>query len=304
MRSRLLRGRTERASGADAAAGEPALGDSAAPPRGGDARVSVALLRGGDHEGVGEIAAIAEGAVAVALSRGGCAKQYPHRHPNEDAAGFARGGSGVLLAVADAHAGREASELAVQALLARCGAAWTGAGAPAWPEAAREALAGVHAEVVAASVRAGNETTRTTLAFALVRPEDDLLAWASLGDSHVFRAGAGGVEELAAGREDPSWFVGSAARAPEDLAARLRAGHGPLAAARAVVLVTDGLSEQGIGVDDPAAAVGEALAAAAAEAPDLRALCCARALLTRAFEAHRRHGGGDNLGAAVWLRDA
>ena len=44
------------------------------------------LLLGRDHTEIGAIAAESEGALAVALSRGGARKLYSHHDPNEDAA--------------------------------------------------------------------------------------------------------------------------------------------------------------------------------------------------------------------------
>ena len=60
-----------------------------------------ALLRGREHVELGAVAAVAEAGVAIALSRGGAAKRYPHSDPNEDAAGFATADAGVCAAVAD-----------------------------------------------------------------------------------------------------------------------------------------------------------------------------------------------------------
>ena len=45
-----------------------------------------ALLRGREHGLLGAVDAIAEGNAAIALSRGGAAKRYAYREPNEDAA--------------------------------------------------------------------------------------------------------------------------------------------------------------------------------------------------------------------------
>src|SRR3972149_99852 len=71
------------------------------------------LLHGREHTKIGAVAALAEGRCAIALSRGGYAKGYVHRDPNEDAAAFAFGAEGMLLAVADGHGGHEAAGVAV-----------------------------------------------------------------------------------------------------------------------------------------------------------------------------------------------
>jgi hypothetical protein len=69
-----------------------------------------------------------------------------------------------------------------------------------------------------------------------------------------------------------------------------------------VVLATDGLSEQGVGVTDPAAVVCDAVTAGAPAAADLRALETARGVAERSNAAHRQNPSGDNVGVAVaWL---
>lgn len=250
------------------------------------------------------MAALAEGAAALALSRGGADKPYAYVDPNEDCAGFACGPGGVLLVVADAHRGCQASHVAVEALLERFGAKWTDTAPPAgpWAETAARAAAEVHAEVLRRALDGRNPESRTTLAFALARPADDLLAWGCIGDSHVFAAAGAEVEELVAERDPPSWFVGAAQRQPEEMGERLHAGSAVAAGRRALVLVTDGISERNIGVEHPEQAVSEAVQTAAAAKPELRALEAARRLAELAQEAHRSHGAGDNVAAAVlWL---
>lgn len=262
------------------------------------------MLRGRDNVLLGRVSALAEGAAAVALSRGGADKPYPYVDPNEDCAGFARGSGGVLMAVADAHKGCDASQIAVESLLEGFGEAWTGAAAPSapWPEAAARAAADVHAEVLRRAACGGNPESRTTLAFALVRPGEDLVAWGSLGDSHVFLAGGEATEEVAEQRDPPGWFLGAAQREPAEIGARLHAGSAPAAGRRAIVLVTDGISEQHIGVEHPEQAVAEAVRTASAAQPELRALETARGLAELAQDAHRSHQAGDNVAAAVvWL---
>jgi serine/threonine protein phosphatase PrpC len=261
------------------------------------------VLRGREHTELGAVAALAEGRCAIALSRGGFRKGYHHRDPNEDVAGFALGREGTLVAVADGHGGCDAAELAVTALLERFAEGWTGSAvlAGAWPEQARRALAILHAELVERGSGGGNPEARTTLAFALARPGEDLLALASVGDSHVFVADASGARDLAHRGGERPVYLGSPSLEPENLVARAVLGAGPLAGAQAIVLATDGLSEEGIGVDAPDAAVLDALAHAASARPALRALEAARGLVEHALASHRRRRAGDNVATAVWL---
>jgi hypothetical protein len=81
--------------------------------------MSTARLHGADHRVLGEIASIAEGGAAIALSRGGAPKRYAHADPNEDAAGFAVSGWGALAVIADAHAGHQAARAAVDRVCRR-----------------------------------------------------------------------------------------------------------------------------------------------------------------------------------------
>jgi hypothetical protein len=268
--------------------------------------MKTAVLRGREHSLLGGIAAIAEGSAAVVLSRGGARKAYYCTDPNEDAAGFAEGEGGALLLVADGHYGHQAAEVAVEELLEVHAPRWTEREFPAlresWATLAVEALAGANAAILECVARGGPSTSRTTLALALVRPVDDLLAYASVADSHLFRVGARDVVDLARRSAPRDFFLGSPADTPESLAGKCTLGSESLAGTRGVVLATDGLSERGIGVEAPAAAVAEVAALAErAEAP-LRALELARGVVERALEAHRRHGAGDNVAStALWL---
>jgi serine/threonine protein phosphatase PrpC len=265
-----------------------------------------ALLRGRDHTHLGVTAAIAEGRAAIALSRGGAPKSYSHRDPNEDVALFVLGEGGILLAVADGHGGCDASEAALEKLLAVHAPAWTAVEAPdlrgSWPARACGALADLNAAILERVARGGADTARTTIAFALLRPAEDLLAFASLGDSHIFQLVAGEAQELGHEGERRSCYLGRASETAESLEDKHVAGVQSLAGTRAVVVATDGLSEQGIGVAVPEDAVAECAAAAEQGKPDLRPLATARGVVERALAEHRRHRSGDNVAAAVaWL---
>jgi serine/threonine protein phosphatase PrpC len=265
-----------------------------------------AVLRGREHTVIGAVATIAEGRCAVAISRGGAGKTYAHTDPNEDVAAFRAGEGGVLLAVADGHWGCDAAELAVERLVERHARHWTGASATGlaalWSSQARGALVDVNETIVREAVRRGAAAARTTLALALLRPGDDLFAWASMGDSHVFCIVPGGAEDHALAPDTPRGFLGSAQETAVGLREKCVLGTAPLGGIRAVALVTDGLSETGIGVADPAAAVAAAVRDAAGASGDLRPLAAARAIVERALAAQRDNRAGDNVAAAVaWL---
>jgi serine/threonine protein phosphatase PrpC len=262
-----------------------------------------AQLRGPDHPTLGGIAVVAEGPVAIALSRGGAPKRYAHREPNEDAAGFAWSDWGVVLAVADGHEGSAAACLAVERVIAQH--------APRWLERAPIALdtrfsleaaalvRAVQAQILADPRAAGS---RTTLAVALARPREGWLGLISVGDSLLFTHGAAGVHTLGTSSDAPTVFLGSQRLELADLVAATFVDVVALHGQGAVVLASDGLSEQGIGVADPEAAISPAAAQAARAADALRPLTLARGVVSRALDAQRAQRSGDNIAsAALWL---
>jgi hypothetical protein len=80
-------------------------------------------------------------------------------------------------------------------------------------------------------------------------------------------------------------------------------GERSLGDLRAIVLATDGLSEPGIGVKDPAQSVFGVVSDVEVDAPvDRRATDTCRAIAETAMRAHRRQKAGDNMGCSViWL---
>jgi len=270
-----------------------------------------ASLFGRDHTTVGALAAIAEGSVAITLSRGGAAKGYAHTEPNEDAALFAYGPGGALVAVADGHHGATGAQ-AVMTYLETDWADRLTASAPLLPDAttwqseAARLLGGANHAVLADAARRGLPPAPTTLALAVWRPAEALLLWAGIGDSHVFtvdRAGASDPLRCALA-ERRTGFFGYEALSATALAERSASGACALAGLRAVVLATDGLSESGIGVDDPEQTVHAAVDSVRDVDPDLRPLELARRVSRAAMAAHRRHASGDNIAsAAIWLAD-
>jgi len=266
--------------------------------------VRSALLRGREHPWLDAVDAVAEAHAAIALSRGGARKRYPHTEPNEDAAGFALGAEGAFVAVADGHGGFEGSEVTLEHLLGGPAAQWTEApGALDADGFRRQALAALLDANDAVHRERGGRVARTTVSFAVLLRAPLRLLHAAVGDSHLFVAGAAGVREVAPAAQ-PVGFLGMASESVEALAPVVRIGEEPLAGVRAVVLVTDGLSEKGVGVADPAAAVAEAVRHAERAPAGSRALEVARDLAESALAAQRRQRSGDNVAVAVlWLGD-
>jgi serine/threonine protein phosphatase PrpC len=137
------------------------------------------------------------------------------------------------------------------------------------------------------------------LAIALARPREDRLSVAAVGDSHIFRIDAEGATELGwqtLGRENPHYL------GPEEETwhrPNAALSETPLSGTRCLVLVTDGLSEPGIGVDDPAAVLSAASSEARSVELARRPQWLARRIVELAQESHRRHRSGDNVAAAV-----
>lgn len=269
------------------------------------------FLRGRDHHRIGSLTLEGLGPVAAALSRGGARKTYDHTDPNEDCVAFALGDGGELVIAADGHHGDLGSEAAVQAILGDFAARFTAATPPttspdAWRELAFDALLRANHAVLEIAGRNNLRPAPTTLVLAVLRPAEDLLLHASVGDSHLFAIDATGATEL--GGRDPAWkftpFLGYE-EARRDLLERYsRVGVRSLEGLRAVALATDGLSELGIGVENPGGTVHASVARIEpGTAADLSALRACRAIVEDAMDAHRRQEAGDNLACSVvWLQ--
>jgi len=259
---------------------------------------------------VGGLELIGEGPAAVALSRGGARKTYSYTDPNEDCVAFALGPAGQLVVAADGHHGQLGSEAAVAAILEDFAGPWTASEAPArneaeWRDQAFEALLRANRAVLETAARHGLPPAPTTFVLALTRPGENLLLHLSVGDSHLFAVDRDIAVEL--GGSDPDWkftpFLGYE-EANRDLLERYsRVGQRSLDELRAVVLATDGLSEPGIGVNDPAGTVLGAVSRVELDAPsDRRAVDTCRGVVEVAMASHRRLRAGDNVACSVvWL---
>lgn len=265
-----------------------------------------ALLRGREHTVLGGVSAVAEGPAAIAISRGGAPKTYAYRDPNEDAVAFATSPRGTAIAVADGHSGHRASEVALERLLDAHAERWLEAEANAlrrdWHDDAAEVLFDLNNAVLTSAGRGGGQATRTTLAVAVARPGEDLIAFLSMGDSHIFEVYPDGVSELGAPGDARIAFLGHPTDDRSRLRDKYRAGVMTLESGRALVLATDGISEPGIGLANPVASIAACAADCEREKPDLRPLGVARGLVELALEAQRLQRAGDNIAAAVvWL---
>jgi hypothetical protein len=168
-----------------------------------------------------------------------------------------------------------------------------------WQKIALETIGAIQTALVSRVAQGVRGHSRTTLALALVLPDDDLFAFVSVGDSHIFRVCPNEVVDLGSHAEGLRCFLGNPA---DDLAALARnsvMGVESIANARALILATDGISEPGIGVDVPEFSVSECATGADRFAPELRPLELARRVAESSLAAHRRHRSGDNIATAV-----
>jgi serine/threonine protein phosphatase PrpC len=264
-----------------------------------------AQLRGHDHCQIGAVELIAEGPCAVAISRGGAAKTYSHTDPNEDACLFACGSGGALVAVADGHHGAGGSEIALDYLMENCAEAWTN-DAPLTPDhfkqTAREALKEANTAILREAERCRIPPAPTTLSLAIARPGDDLLYHLSVGDSHIFCLREGELRDVgwAADTRDHPHFLGDSKHA--ELTSRLTVACERIDDLLALVLVTDGFSEQGIGFPDPQDALSRILERSLGVEPDRKAVETCRGVADAAISIQRTNRAGDNIACAVWIR--
>jgi serine/threonine protein phosphatase PrpC len=263
---------------------------------------TIAVLRGSESQIIGGVSVISEGCAAISLSQGGFKKRYSHTDPNEDAAAFALGEAGVLLAVADGHNGCGAAESAIDELMLRAGALLTRNGHAAddwWQKNALETIGAIQTALVSRVAQGVRGHSRTTLALALVQPGEDLLGFASVGDSHIFRVCPNEVVDLGIHSAGLRCFLGNPADDLGALAEKSVVGVESLANTRAVILATDGISEPGIGVDIPEFTVSECATGSDRFATELRPLELSRNVAEAALAAHRHHRAGDNIATAV-----
>lgn len=266
------------------------------------------ILLGQKFPHLGAIDTVAEGAAAAAISRGGASKVYKHVDPNEDAALWATGPGGTLLAVADGHNGTHGARAAVEALARdtsniACALEAPCSGEAAWCEWLYATVQATNEGIVQETKARQLGPAPTTLCIAILRPAEGAWAWAGVGDSHVFSFDGDGARDRGwkghSPRRERAHFLGVAEESWHRSNTAL--GWGTLEGVESIVLATDGLSEHGIGVEDPAATVAQAAASACAIPVPRRAQWLAREVAQRANASHRQNKSGDNISTAVWV---
>ncbi len=197
-------------------------------------RYRIATLWGDHHPQLGEIATAAvEPSAALALSRGGYPKAYPHLDPNEDGALASTDGERWLLAVAAGHNGFDAAR-AAQDALANAAESILGAAAASPQDAQLDAFTLAHAAVTAtvAGLDGQRRESGTALSIALVTP--GRLYAATLGDTVVLRIKRGRPGRTTEDVTSTGPFLRPHGPTPGPRSCRLRHGD-------RVVLASDGL---------------------------------------------------------------
>jgi len=251
------------------------------------AALETLLLLGEDHTAYGafEVRASAGARAACAISRGHrpTASSAPLKvDPNEDAVLVLDDGDAVLLAVADAHHGREAGHR----LLERIAKTLT----PDVPSL--HALA----ETLAGCAGAGGDTpSETTLVVAVCQRRARRGFGLSFGDSSAFLVGGDEPPRRLAGKRSTFVSPGDASSLARERGASFRFVGAP---GRLLVAFTDGVDECCYG--RPALSVGPAHLEALYREVGARAEAYARGLARLALEGVGGHPGGeDNLAIAV-----
>lgn len=246
------------------------------------------LLLGEDNTDWGAVGirAGATGRVACAISRGrrpALPSSAPTKvDPNEDAVLALDDGDAVLLAVADAHHGREAGHRLLERIAAGL----------------RTDLPSLHAlaEALAGLAGAGGETpSETTLAVAVCRRSSRRGFGLSFGDSSVFLVGGGEPPRRLAAKRHAFVRPGDALSLARERAVPFRFVGGP---GRLLVAFTDGVDECCYG--RPALSVGPAHLDDLLRETGALPEAYARALANLALEGVGGNPGGeDNLAVAV-----
>jgi serine/threonine protein phosphatase PrpC len=246
---------------------------------------TAAVLRGTDHEELGEVASVAVGErAAIANTRGRYKKTYRYLDPNEDTVAAVLGARATLLVCADGHNGSLAPNIAVDEVLAAL------ADDPPAELAESDWLELFHAvnEAVVAKKGIGSEqpASNTVLMVALVSPGG--LSWAAIGDGAIV-VGRPGAQRARQVNREAMRFIGHPMnrRAIKNTVQR---GSLALDADQWVVAITDGLSEF-VAPLRPADVVPRVLATVRPPTAEAAAL----ALVDTACSA----GAGDNVAVAV-----
>jgi serine/threonine protein phosphatase PrpC len=197
-----------------------------------------ALVRGRDHERIGAYGVARIGtSLAVGSSAGAKARPLPPLDGNEDVGAIVDGARADLIVVADGHFGGEASEAAVDRVLAVVGDDPPPAGLSDEEIVAVFFDAGIAVRQAVTRPSCPHPDSRTTLALALIGDRD--VQWAAFGDSSVFALTTGRAARLDSAR---GAYLGDRYELAE-VSTILSRGRIACNDVDCIVLATDGLTD-------------------------------------------------------------
>lgn len=223
---------------------------------------------------------------------------YAHTEPNEDGILLAEGPMASLLAVADAHGGASASELALAWVADRCAENWCErpVGTNLWHQESMRLFHEIDEAIVSANKRTGQES-RTTLLLALVHHSQPVVFFASIGDCSAFIVERGTFCQGVGPQCGPQTkFMGCLTRT-ESLDVKVWSIS--LTGSDALLLVSDGVTTPGTGFNNPAQEIGNVSHAdidmnSSSTASDLMV----QRVVKAARQAQEKNRSGDNISVA------
>lgn len=265
--------------------------------------IEIKTLYGRRFQTQGASGSITCNLAAAAICQGGAPKRYDHTDPNEDSVLIAEGPSAVLMAVADAHGGKKASEVAIDWLATHCALRWTRGGMEkeSWRLNATYAFLNINDAIIQENDRTG-QSSCTTMVMCLLYHDRNIGFFATAGDSLAYLVGSTWVELAFNSSLPEEFFLGNLKHTLDSISAKCLVSDFLLDSTSAVVLATDGISREGIGFENPAAAIlniskSSHLGLSQTCAP----LSFANRILWAARRAQKQNDSGDNIAVTVSL---
>jgi len=262
--------------------------------------VRLEQLRGRRYGEFGSIGRIACTRSAAAICQGGAAKQYAHTEANEDSVLLAEGNFGVLLAVADAHGGATASEVAIDWLSKHCAERWTCSDMDKnnWTSEALDCFSSINKVVLGERAEYGH-ASQTTLVLCLANLTRGFGLFASAGDSLAFLLGPRGVQSAFDVTPSGDFFLGSIELTLDSLCSNCVVSTRHLEDIDAIILASDGISKKGIGFEEPSRAILDAMRSMPSDlAPQVVAMELADRIVEAARRVQKQNRSGDNISVA------
>jgi hypothetical protein len=238
---------------------------------------------------------------AAVVCQGGAPKRYAYTDPNEDAVLLAEDNDRLLLAVADAHGGSIAGEIALEHLAATSVDAWmsNGMDGGCWRTEATSCFVAIH-QAIQRENRLTGRSSFTTLVVCLADLQCSLAYFACVGDSIALLLGPSSARWAFDSNPRDGCFLGNPQLDIELLPSYCPCKLHALEGITAVLLATDGISTIGVGFDDPLASILEVAQTGPCTLPTPPApLALAHRVVQAARLAQKRNDAGDNIAVAA-----